>query len=90
MAVVNLFSRRKRVASGKTPDVYKYDVLPQTLRVQIVQIMRDAVGAYHQYSNLEIGEVYENNQGWIIIHDSVAREHGVFRIGRWIKSPPFL
>ena len=80
MAVVDLFSRRKRIADGETPDVYKYDVLPQTLRVQIVQIMRDAVGAYHQYSNLEIGEVYENNMGWKIIHNSVAREYGVFEL----------
>ena len=80
MAVVNLFSRRKRIASGETPDVYKYDVLPQTHRVQIVQILRDAVGTYHQYSNVEIGKVNENNEGMDFIHDSVAREHGVFEL----------
>ena len=88
MAVVDLFSRRKRIADGKTPDVYQYDELPQSLRVQIVQIMRDAVGEYHQY-----GKTYndytakENNEGWKIIHDSVAHEHGVFKLAE--GSNPF-
>ncbi len=85
MAVVDLFSRRKRIADGKTPDVYRYADLPRALRVQIVQIMSDAVGIYYQY--LEPGNAIENNEGWEIIHDSVAREHGVFELAE--GSNPF-
>ena len=89
MAVVDLFSRRKRIADGKTPDVYQYDELPQVLRVQIVQIMRDAVGAYHKYRTPHSDyKAKENNEGWEIIHDSVAREHGVFKLAE--GSNPFL
>ena len=85
MAVVDLFSRRKSIADGKTPDVYRYADLPRALRVQIVQIMSAAVGVYYQ--SLEPGEAVENNEGWEIIHDSVAREHGVFELAE--GSNPF-
>ena len=80
MARIDLFSRRKRIADGKTPDVYQYDELPESLRVQIVQIMSEAVGLYYQYGPSDLRKVAENNEGWNIIHDSVAREHGVFNL----------
>ena len=89
MAVVDLFSRRKRITDGKTPDVYRYADLPRDLRVQIVQIMSDAVGVYYQYNRqFDPGKAIENNEGWEIIHDSVAREHGVFELAE--GSNPFL
>ena len=66
MPARNLFSYRKRVAEGGTPDVFVYDELPQELLVQIVHIWRDAIG-WH-------------TEGWKWIHDTVAREHGLFRL----------
>ena len=81
MAVLDLFSHRKRVAQGEVPDVFVYDELPQALRVQIVHICQDAIGPYHHYSPIEFGgDVPENNDGWQFIHDLVAREHGVFEL----------
>ena len=89
MAVNNLFSRRKRIADGKTPDVYQYADLPRALRVQIVQIMSDAVGVYYQYHRkFDPGKEIENNKGWETIHNKVAREHGVFVLAE--GSNPFL
>ena len=77
---VTLFSWRERPRNGDVPDVYTYDRLPDKLRVQIVQICRAAIGRFHSYSGYELGDVTENNQGWQIIHDAVAREHGVFEL----------
>ena len=74
MPFFELFSQRKRVTEGATPDVFVYDHLPQELRVQIAHIWRDAVGPYQV--------VYENQVSWKKIHDIVAREHGLFNLGR--------
>ena len=84
MPVLNLFSYRKRVANGCTPDVFVYDKLPEALRVQIALIWRDAIGPFF------VGTTYgfpppNNNMGWETIHDAVAREHGVFALGDQIS-----
>ena len=68
MPLLDLFSYRKRVANGDTPDVYDYDNLPRTLRVQVIHIWGDAIGL-------------DNEQTWKFIHDGVAREHGVLELG---------
>ena len=47
MSVFDLFSFRKRLAAGDTPDVFTYDELPEQLRVQIVHIWRDAIGVHN-------------------------------------------
>jgi hypothetical protein len=45
MAVYDLYSKRKkRTAMAGKAEVYRYDVLPQKLRVQIVGICRTAIG----------------------------------------------
>jgi len=81
MPVWDTYSHRKRVREGDVPDVYTYDELPERLRVQIVQICRDAIGRFHTYSGMELGyRVTENNEGWSFIHGTVAREHGVFEL----------
>ena len=50
MPILNLFSHRRRMAEGNTPDVFIYDKLPETLRVQIIHILRASIGAYHVYT----------------------------------------
>ena len=80
MPVFDLYSYRKRVAEGAIPDVLIYDELPETLRVQIIRIWRNAIGPAHVYSGVELGAVGENNRGWQTIHDTVAQEHGRFSL----------
>ncbi len=80
MPVFDQFSYRKRNASGRTPDVFSYDKLPESLRVQIIHIWRDAIGPFYEYSRYDLSETTENNEGWKMIHDIVAREHGKFAL----------
>jgi hypothetical protein len=44
MALPNLFSRRKRLSAGTTADVYRYDAVPQNVRVQVFHILRKGMG----------------------------------------------
>jgi hypothetical protein len=72
MAILDVFSKRNRVIS----DVYVYDAMPTALRVQLVQIVEDAIGPnsnYHGYGK-DQKELYE------IIHSMLAREFGTFRL----------
>ena len=80
MAVSDLFSHRRRVANGGTPDVFVYDELSKEIRVQIIHIWRDAIGRYYVSSSFGISPPH-NNSGWEEIHNTVAREHGVLDLG---------
>ena len=82
MPVLDLFSYRKRVAEGGTPDVFVYDRLPEALRVQIIHIWTDAIGPFYVSTGLGLGSPPHNNQGWELIHNAVVREHGVFALGQ--------
>ena len=75
MSMIDLFSNRADIANGYVPDVYQYDYLPEQLRVQIVYILRDAIGPFEQF---RISGTIQNNETWKRIHDSVAKEHGTF------------
>ena len=68
MTVRCLFSYRKQVANGDTPDVYAYDDLPKSLRVQVVRILTNAVNQHGEHA-------------WASIHDALAQEYGVFELG---------
>ena len=82
MPVFKLFSYRKRVAEGATPDILIYDKLPEPVRVQIIRILKNAIGQAHVYTGMEMGKVDENNAGWHEIHEIVAQEHGLFRLSQ--------
>jgi hypothetical protein len=79
MGVFDIFSKREERRSGKKPDVYEYESIPKELRVQIVHVLSDIIGdqdaemsgAYHAYKE---------------IHDALAREYGVFQLGRDIHA----
>ena len=80
MPLPKLFSYRKQLDEGNVPDVYVYDDLPEKLRIQIVHILRKAIGPYHVYSGMETYDVIENNEGWEAIENIVAEAHGVFQL----------
>ena len=71
MTLPPTFSRRQRLATVRTPDVYTYDSIPQKLRVQAVQIVREAIGDYGLAS---IEELYNR------IHKFMCRELGVHHL----------
>ena len=68
MKVFDLFSKRQKLLRGEFPDVYTYDDIPQPLRVQIVHILRDAIGTDIGRSS-PIGKPYE------FIYDTLCREY---------------
>ncbi|MBD2505359.1 STM4504/CBY_0614 family protein [Anabaena azotica] len=69
MPVFDLFSKRQKRLKGEFPDVYQYEDIPERLRVQIVHIMRDALG---DKKLPKTKEIYE------FIHKTLCQEHGKF------------
>lgn len=74
MAVFDLYSKRKKRASGEVVDVYEYDSLPHSLRVQLVHIFDDVIGTEKECfdSHLRV------EQGYRLIVNTLCREYGVF------------
>ncbi len=89
MGIYETFSKRKkkRECAGKK-DVYIYDDLPQTLRVQVAHIWNSALGRYvdmsHSYTSQE-GPA--SNALWRIIFKTITRELGVFNLGTREDDP---
>jgi hypothetical protein len=54
--------------------------LPDALRTQIVHIWREAIGPFYVRGSYDMSSPDENNAAWTFIHDTVAREHGVFTL----------
>jgi hypothetical protein len=70
MPIWDSFSKRKRRDAGEYPDVYQYGKIPLPLRRQIVHIWITALGHTEYVDNT-----------WKFIHDTAAREFGVFYLG---------
>lgn len=73
MKVFDLFSKRAKARRGEIPDVYQYSELPEALRVQIVHIIRDALGDPNAYES----KTYEYMK---LMHDTLCREYGLFTL----------
>ena len=72
MSLLPTYSRRKREAEGKVEDVYVYDRVPQKVRVQVVQILRDGLGPYYKRGNYtRTASVYD------YLYKQTCRELGV-------------
>ncbi len=74
MALLDLFSKRQRMLRGETPDVYRFEEIPQPLRVQIIHIIRDALGYDEWAGDSRSKRAYAN------LHQMLARELGVFQL----------
>jgi AbiJ N-terminal domain 4 len=70
MGIYETFSKRmKRLSKQGQEEVYQYDTLPREFRVQVIHIWGDALGFSSSHGN------------WKFIHDTLARERGVFYLG---------
>jgi hypothetical protein len=74
VAIFDLFSKRQKKLRGEMPDVYQYDEIPQTLRVQIVHIWMDTLGNAENYWKGKAHEAYE------FIVNTLCKEYGVFKL----------
>jgi hypothetical protein len=82
MPILNIFSRRVKQKRGDVPDVYQYTDLPNEFRVQVVHILRDALGESNS-SLSQMKEVFK------VIHDSLCREYGVFYLSDEARHSDF-
>lgn len=74
MGIFDLFSKRQKAQRGEVPDIFTYDDLPRGLRVQVVHIWDDALGA-----DLHVPSVH-NMYSFIV--KTLCREYGVFTLGK--------
>lgn len=72
MPVVDIFSKREGHRRDEVPDVYQYEMIPETLRVQIINIMNDAIEILEDENNPD--KLYE------YIHKTLSHEYGVCRL----------
>ena len=79
MPVFELYSYRKRVAEGATPDILIYDELPELGTCPDHSHMEECYRTKCIYIEF-FGDVKENNADWHEIHEIVAQEHGLFRL----------
>lgn len=75
--MLDIYHKRKRLREkAGQPDVYKYDQLPEELRVQVIHIWRTSLGVYKDY----YGEEVLPNKNWVWIHDTFCRELGLLTL----------
>jgi len=85
MAIFEIYSKRmKRQASQGKVDLYQYDSIPERLRVQIAQIVREALGFWYRPDRTYFDARPESpsSRWWEEIHDALAREYGVWQLGK--------
>ncbi|SFS88612.1 STM4504/CBY_0614 family protein [Sphingobacterium wenxiniae] len=75
MAIIDLYSKRQKRLRGEVLDIFTYDVLPNTLKVQIVHIIKDCFGYNdHDFREDLPSDIYQH------IRDILRREYGVFEL----------
>ncbi len=86
MPIFDIFSKRQKALQGDVHDTYRYDDIPEKLRVQIVLIMYDVLGSEEQY---RLGQRYgapRVNLLYDAIADALCREYGEFRLSKTYKT----
>jgi AbiJ N-terminal domain 4 len=78
MALPPTFSRRKRQSQRSGPDAYDYDIIPPKLRVQVIHVLTDTLGALQE---VETGETFKE------IVEFLRKEFGVFDLGHACAGP---
>lgn len=79
MTIFETFSKRQKRHQGDVPDVYVYEEISKSLRVQIVHIIRDTIGQ-DNYRGEDCKETYA------YIHKSLCKEYGVFTLKEFARS----
>jgi hypothetical protein len=87
MGINDLYSKRKkRIERAGQPEVYQYKDLPIEFRRQIIHIWLSAIGGYREPGSFA-GYMSLVSRLWHEIHDSFARELGLFHLGSEFQNP---
>lgn len=83
MAIFDTFSKRqKKLLNQGEPDPYRYDIFPQALRVQVINLLSQILGNCSTCTDV-FGDVHRNEEAaaqWGTIHQTLAHEYGVFQL----------
>ena len=74
--IFDLFSKRQKRLRGDVPDIYTYDDIPNTLRVQVIHIWYDVLGNQQNY----YGNRDKVESAYKFIVDTLCREYGLFHL----------
>ncbi|MGZ2383079.1 STM4504/CBY_0614 family protein [Rhizobium brockwellii] len=74
MAIYELYSKRQQRLRGDAQDVYRYEEIPQKLKIQLVHIMDRAIGNYQQ----SLEDHYRVAEAYAAIVEIMREEMGVF------------
>lgn len=77
MPIFETFTKREKKRRGDVPDVYQYATLPPELRVQIVYVLRDAIGRGDQSDPYSVPA---SVTWWRWVEQTLKRERGVFQL----------
>jgi hypothetical protein len=81
MAIWDLWSKRERRKKRQgQEDVFRYDDLPQPLRVKIIHIWADALGAWDDPVVINPASSHLPNVWWVEVDKVITREKGVFQL----------
>jgi hypothetical protein len=76
MAIFDIFSKRQKKLRGEVPEIYIYDDIPNALRIQIVQIIKETIGVKKQIYNAQ----NEPAKAYQFIHKTLCKEYGIFAL----------
>jgi hypothetical protein len=75
MPVFDIFSKRQKRLRGEVPDVYQYEDFPQSLRIQVIQIITDAFGEVKFLDS-------DSARAYATVRRILCREYGVFALSK--------
>jgi AbiJ N-terminal domain 4 len=87
VSILETFSKRqKRLENKGKQNIYRYEDFPQPFRVQLIRIWESAIGQYMMPSIYGVTPS-PAARFWKFIHDTLAREHGVFALANGFDTP---
>jgi hypothetical protein len=78
VGIIETFSKRQKRLKGEVLDVFIYDDIPTSLRIQICHIWKKCLGVeQHHY----MGRKMWSNPVYLTLHQELAAEFGLFSLG---------
>lgn len=80
MVMHDLYFKRQKQLRGEYPDIYQYEELPETLKIQIIHIWNETIGEDSVYNNRRSNSL--NREYLQKCHNILCKELGVFKLNR--------
>lgn len=83
MKLFDIFSKRNK---KNNKEIFTYDELPPSFRVQVIHIWHSAIGPYYTPNRYDFRRESPSNMLWELIHNSLCREYGIFELSEKGKN----